>query len=108
MSTAPSCSRCPPAPATSSAAFGSLETRPRDPHPEPAESRFLVARSVAVTFDYRCPFAYNGNLAVVNAIRSGTDVEFRFAPFSLDQVHVAEGEPAAWDRDPAEWGTGVL
>jgi predicted DsbA family dithiol-disulfide isomerase len=67
-----------------------------------------VARSVAVTFDYRCPFAYNGNLAVVNAIRGGTDVEFRFAPFSLDQVHVAEGEPAAWDREPAEWGTGVL
>jgi predicted DsbA family dithiol-disulfide isomerase len=66
-----------------------------------------VARSVAVTFDYRCPFAYNGNLAVINAIRGGSDVEFRFVPFSLDQVHVEEGEPAMWERDPAEWGTGM-
>jgi len=66
-----------------------------------------VARSVAVTFDYRCPFAYNGNLAVINAIRAGSDVEFRFMPFSLDQIHVEEGEPAMWDRDPEEWGTGM-
>jgi predicted DsbA family dithiol-disulfide isomerase len=67
-----------------------------------------VARSVAVTFDYRCPFAYNGNLAVVNAIRAGSDVEFRFVPFSLDQVHVEEGAAAMWDRDPEEWGSGVV
>jgi 2-hydroxychromene-2-carboxylate isomerase len=67
-----------------------------------------VARTVAVTFDYRCPFAYNGNLATVNAIRGGSDVEFRFMPFSLDQVHVEEGAPAAWDVDPADWGSGVL
>ena len=39
-----------------------------------------MARSVAVTFDYRCPFAYNGNLAAINAIREGSDVEFRFVP----------------------------
>jgi 2-hydroxychromene-2-carboxylate isomerase len=67
-----------------------------------------VARSVAVTFDYRCPFAYNGNLAVVNAIRQGSDVEYRFVPFSLDQVHVEEGETPMWEREEAEWGTGVL
>ena len=67
-----------------------------------------MARSVAVTFDYRCPFAYNGNLATINAIRGGSDVEFRFVPFSLDQVHVAEGETPVWDRDESEWGTGVL
>ena len=66
-----------------------------------------MARSVAVTFDYRCPFAYNGNLAVINAIRSGSDVEFRFVPFSLDQIHVEEGEPAMWEREPDEWGTGM-
>ena len=29
-------------------------------------------------------------------------------PFSLDQVHVEEGEPPVWDREPEEWGTGVL
>jgi predicted DsbA family dithiol-disulfide isomerase len=67
-----------------------------------------VARTVAVTFDYRCPFAYNGNLATVNAIRGGSDVEFRFVPFSLDQVHVEDGAPDAWDVDPADWGSGVL
>jgi predicted DsbA family dithiol-disulfide isomerase len=67
-----------------------------------------VARAIAVTFDYRCPFAYNGNAAVIAALRGGSDIEFRFTPFSLDQVHVAEGEPATWERDPAEWGSGVL
>jgi predicted DsbA family dithiol-disulfide isomerase len=66
-----------------------------------------VPRSVAVTFDYRCPFAYNGNLAVINAIRAGSDIEFRFVPFSLDQVHVAEEELAMWDREPENWGTGM-
>jgi len=66
-----------------------------------------MARSIAVTFDYRCPFAYNGNLATINAIRAGSDVDFSFTAFSLDQVHVAEGETAVWDRDPEEWGTGV-
>lgn len=29
-------------------------------------------------------------------------------PFSLDQVHVEEDEPAMWERDESEWGTGVL
>jgi 2-hydroxychromene-2-carboxylate isomerase len=67
-----------------------------------------VPRSIGVTFDYRCPFAYNGNLAVVNAIRGGSDVRFRFVPFSLDQVHVEEGGAPMWERDPSEWGTGVL
>jgi predicted DsbA family dithiol-disulfide isomerase len=66
-----------------------------------------VPRSVAVTFDYRCPFAYNGNLAVINAIRDGNQIDFRFVPFSLDQVHVPEGEPPMWERDPEEWGTGM-
>jgi predicted DsbA family dithiol-disulfide isomerase len=67
-----------------------------------------VARSIAVTFDYRCPFAYNGNAAVVAARRAGSDVDFRFVPFSLDQIHVGEDEPAMWEREPSEWGTGVL
>ena len=67
-----------------------------------------MPRSVAVTFDYRCPFAYNGNLAAINAVRDGSDVEFRFVPFSLDQVHVEEGDPPMWERDAADWGSGVL
>jgi protein-disulfide isomerase-like protein with CxxC motif len=48
---------------------------------------------------------------VVTAIRSGhpigTDIEWRFVAFSLDQAHVAEGEPAVWDRPIGERGTGV-
>jgi len=67
-----------------------------------------VARSVAVTFDYRCPFAYNGNAAVIAALRAGSDVEFKFTPFSLDQAHTEEGEAPVWERDPSSWGTGTL
>jgi predicted DsbA family dithiol-disulfide isomerase len=67
-----------------------------------------VARSIAVTFDYRCPFAYNGNAAVIAALRAGSDVDFRFQAFSLDQAHVEEGEPPEWERDPADRGSGML
>ena len=67
-----------------------------------------MARSIAVTFDYRCPFAYNGNAAVIAALRGGSDIDFRFTPFSLDQAHVEEGAPPVWERGPEEWGTGTL
>jgi 2-hydroxychromene-2-carboxylate isomerase len=67
-----------------------------------------VPRSIAVTFDYRCPFAYNGNAATIAATRGGADLEVRYLPFSLDQVHVEEGEPPVWERQPGAWGTGVL
>jgi hypothetical protein len=67
-----------------------------------------MTRSFAVTFDYRCPFARNAHEAVVSALREGRDWDVRFAPFSLDQVHVAEGEPPVWDRAPEERGTGTL
>jgi hypothetical protein len=66
-----------------------------------------VAREIAVSFDYRCPFARNAHEAVVTALRDGVDLDVRFLPFSLDQAHVEEGEPPVWDREPAEWGTGV-
>jgi len=67
-----------------------------------------VARSIAVTFDYRCPFAYNGHSSVIAALREGADLDVRYVPFSLDQIHVPEDEAPMWDRDPSEWGTGVL
>ena len=66
-----------------------------------------MARSFAVTFDYRCPFARNGHDSVAAGLRAGRDWDVTFLPFSLDQVHVEEGEPAVWERDPAERGTGV-
>lgn len=67
-----------------------------------------MTRSIAVTFDYRCPFAYNGNAAALAAAREGGDYEFRYVPFSLDQAHVEEGEPPVWEREPGAWGSGVL
>jgi predicted DsbA family dithiol-disulfide isomerase len=66
-----------------------------------------VPREIAATFDYRCPFARNGHEAVVNAVRGGSDIEFRYLAFSLDQAHVEEGEPPVWEREPDDWGTGT-
>jgi DSBA-like thioredoxin domain len=66
-----------------------------------------VVREIAVTFDYRCPFARNAHEAVVTALRAGKDLDVRFLPFSLDQAHVEEGDPPVWERQPGEWGTGV-
>jgi hypothetical protein len=67
-----------------------------------------MTRQFACTFDYRCPFARNAHEAVVTGLREGRDWDVRFLPFSLDQVHVEEGEPPVWDRPPMERGTGVL
>jgi 2-hydroxychromene-2-carboxylate isomerase len=67
-----------------------------------------VPRSFAVTFDYRCPFARNAHEAVVAALREGRDWDVRFTPFSLDQVHVEEGEVPVWDRPEGKArGSGV-
>ena len=66
-----------------------------------------MPRQIAVTFDYRCPFARNGHEAVVNALRGGADLDVRFVPFSLDQAHVPEGEAPMWERPIGEWGTGT-
>lgn len=87
-----------------------FSARPRlSVSPDPEAS---VSRSVAVTFDYRCPFARNAHEAVVAAIRAGagtsTAIDYRFVPFSLDQAHIEEGEPPIWDRPNGERGTGVL
>ena len=61
----------------------------------------------AVSFDYRCPFARNAHESVVAGLREGRDWNVTFTPFSLDQVHVEEGEPPVWERDPLSWGTGL-
>jgi hypothetical protein len=66
-----------------------------------------VTQAFAVSFDYRCPFARNAHESVVAGLRAGRDWDVTFTPFSLDQVHVEEGEPPVWERDPAVWGTGV-
>jgi 2-hydroxychromene-2-carboxylate isomerase len=69
-----------------------------------------VPRRIVVTFDYRCPFARNAHEAVVAAQQAHvvSGVEWRYHAFSLDQVHLDEGEVPVWDREPDAWGTGVL
>ncbi|MCI0346872.1 MAG: DsbA family protein [Chloroflexi bacterium] len=66
-----------------------------------------MSRSFAVTFDYRCPFARHLHMGLVAGVRDGKDWDLRFLPFSLDQVHVPEGEPAVWERPPDRRGGGV-
>ena len=66
-----------------------------------------MTHTFAVSFDYRCPFARNAQEAVVTGVRAGRDWDVRFLAFSLDQVHVAEGEPPVWERPPGERGSGV-
>jgi protein-disulfide isomerase-like protein with CxxC motif len=50
-----------------------------------------------VSWDYRCPFARNAHEHLAVALRAGADWDVTFAPFSLSQVHVAEGDPSVWD-----------
>jgi hypothetical protein len=45
---------------------------------------------------------------VIAAVRGGSELDVRYVVFSLDQVHVPEDEAPMWDRDPSEWGSGVL
>jgi hypothetical protein len=57
-----------------------------------------VTQAFEITWDYRCPFARNAHEALVNGLREGRDWDVRFWPFSLDQVHVEEGETPVWER----------
>jgi hypothetical protein len=53
-------------------------------------------RAFSVTWDYRCPFARNAHEHVIEGLRAGAPWDVTFVPFSLGQVHVAEGEPDIW------------
>ncbi|MCU1354033.1 MAG: hypothetical protein JWM05_3242 [Acidimicrobiales bacterium] len=74
--------------------------------PVPASGVELGMTSFAVTWDYRCPFARNAHEHLVAALEAGADWDVRFVPFSLGQVHVAEGETPIWER-PAD-DSGLL
>ena len=65
-----------------------------------------MSLSFAVTWDYRCPFARNAHEQVLAALEAGADWDVRFVPFSLGQVHVAEGDTDVWD-DPSK-DTGIV
>ena len=64
--------------------------------------------SFAVSWDYRCPFARNAHEHVLAGLQAGADWEVEFVPFSLGQVHVAEGEPDIWDRPEDDSGLLAL
>lgn len=53
-------------------------------------------RAFSATWDYRCPFARNAHEHLIEGLRSGAPWDVTFVPFSLGQVHVAEGEPDIW------------
>ena len=59
--------------------------------------------ALAVTWDYRCPFARNAHEHLIEALKSGLadDLDVRFVPFSLNQVHVDAGGLDVWD-DPTK------
>ena len=57
--------------------------------------------SFAVTWDYRCPFARNATEHLVVALEAGAAWHVTWSPFSLNQVHVQEGDPDVWD-EPAQ------
>jgi hypothetical protein len=58
-----------------------------------------MTASFAVTWDYRCPFARNAHEHLLTASEGGrVDWDVRYTAFSLEQVHVPEGEPPVWDE----------
>jgi len=63
-----------------------------------------VTTSFAVSWDYRCPFARIGHQHVIAGLRDGADWDVHFLPFSLNQVHVEEGQPDVWDN-PGQSGS---
>jgi 2-hydroxychromene-2-carboxylate isomerase len=64
--------------------------------------------SFAVTWDYRCPFARLAHLHLLDGLAAGADWDITFLPFSLGQVHVAEGEAPIWDRPDDDSGLLAL
>jgi hypothetical protein len=55
-------------------------------------------RHFAVTWDYRCPFARNAHEHVISALEAGAPFDVTFVPFSLNQMHLEEGEAPVFDN----------
>lgn len=68
----------------------------------------MPTREFAITWDYRCPFARNASEHVLDGLASGADWDVRWVPFSLGQVHVAEGDPDVWDDPDKDSGLLAL
>jgi protein-disulfide isomerase-like protein with CxxC motif len=63
-----------------------------------------MSTDFGLTWDYRCPFARNMAEHIITALEAGADWRVTWVPFSLTQIHIAEGELDAWD-DPAKAST---
>lgn len=61
--------------------------------------------TLAITFDYLCPFARNANESVIEGLRDGAEWDVTFRPFSLAQTKVEEGSAPVWERDLSAAGT---
>ena len=70
--------------------------------------RHMTIPAFSVTWDYRCPFAFNIHDHLVEALQAGADWDVTFVPFSLGQVHVAEGESDIWLRPGDDSGLLAL
>jgi 2-hydroxychromene-2-carboxylate isomerase len=64
--------------------------------------------SFSVTWDYRCPFARIAHEHLLEGLADGADWDVTFVPFSLGQVHVAEGETDIWERPGDDSGLLAL
>jgi 2-hydroxychromene-2-carboxylate isomerase len=67
-----------------------------------------MSRQFAVTWDYRCPFARNAHEHLLTGLAAGADWQVTFLPFSLGQVHVAEGAPSVWEKPEQDSGIVAL
>lgn len=67
-----------------------------------------MTQTFAITWDYRCPFARNAHEHVLDALEVGADWDVTFVPFSLGQVHVAEGDPDIWETPDKDSGLFAL
>ncbi|MCU1461028.1 MAG: hypothetical protein JWO37_1103 [Acidimicrobiales bacterium] len=63
-----------------------------------------MTRSFAVTWDYRCPFARNAHEHLLVGLAAGAEWHVEFVPFSLNQIHVEESQPAVWENPEHEAG----
>ncbi len=68
----------------------------------------MAALSFSVTWDYRCPFARNASEHILDGLADGADWDVTWVPFSLGQVHVAEGEPDIWETPEKDSGLLAL
>jgi hypothetical protein len=63
-----------------------------------------------LSYDYRCPFAKNIHLHVIEALRAGADFDVTFVPWTMSQGYLESGAPDVWDdptRDPEHLALAV-